>query len=186
MGYRVLEQVQLLGAALVLQLLVLVVYLALRRRRLRLAHVRWIAISSCTLVTIRLTLVPTVIIELPPAWSQLPINLVPLRTLAAQLQHGYYMVPLRNIGGNLLLLLPLGALLPLASWRQAIATGAALSLAIETLQLLMTKVGWGMRTFDVDDVLLNTLGCFIGYLLHQAAVRSVAAGAERWRRQKGS
>lgn len=72
---------------------------------------------------------------------------------------------------NLLMLLPLGYLLPLCyrgmkRWWSVILTGFVLSLLIETLQLLTHK-GW----FDVDDIFLNTLGALIGYGLYKAILR---------------
>lgn len=72
---------------------------------------------------------------------------------------------------NLLMLLPLGYLLPLCHrgmkrcW-SVILTGFVLSLLIEILQLL-THRGW----FDVDDIFLNTLGALIGYGLYKAILR---------------
>ena len=65
---------------------------------------------------------------------------------------------------NIALLLPLGFLLPLIwpnynrFWRILIF-GAALSLLIELSQLL------NIRSTDIDDLLLNTLGAALGFLL---------------------
>lgn len=70
-----------------------------------------------------------------------------------------------NILGNVLAFMPYGFLLPLLNraYRRlyAIATLSFLfSLIIETAQLLL-KVG----VFDVDDILMNSLGGIFGYLL---------------------
>ncbi|HET9823809.1 MAG TPA: VanZ family protein [Chitinophagaceae bacterium] len=70
-----------------------------------------------------------------------------------------------NIGGNIIGFIPLGILLPalLLSfrnfWRIALA-GFCISLLFETTQLLT-----GLGSFDVDDIILNTAGCIIGYLV---------------------
>ncbi|WP_243719620.1 VanZ family protein [Actinomadura sp. KC06] len=71
-----------------------------------------------------------------------------------------------QIGGNLMLLMPLGVLLPIV-WttlrgpiRLALLTGV-LSLAIETVQGAFV-IG---RAFDIDDVILNVIGVLIAYLL---------------------
>lgn len=71
-----------------------------------------------------------------------------------------------QIGGNLMLLMPLGVLFPIV-WttlrgpiRLALLTGM-LSLAIETTQGAFV-IG---RAFDIDDVILNVVGVLIAYLL---------------------
>jgi len=73
---------------------------------------------------------------------------------------------LLQIGGNLALLAPLGALLPVVfrrlrgPVRLALLTGAV-SLAIEMVQGAFV-IG---RAFDVDDVILNVAGVVLAYLL---------------------
>ena len=65
---------------------------------------------------------------------------------------------------NIVLFLPLGFLLPLI-WPEndrfvrVLLFGAALSLVIELSQLL------NIRSTDIDDLLLNTLGALLGFLL---------------------
>ena len=68
-----------------------------------------------------------------------------------------------NLFGNVVIFLPFGFFMPMASkyrsfWGTAI-NSFALSLVVETFQLL-TKVG----CFDVDDLLLNTAGGILGYI----------------------
>lgn len=69
-----------------------------------------------------------------------------------------------NLFGNVLIFIPFGFFLPMASrYRSLLGTmfySFGLSLAVEIFQL-MTKVG----SFDVDDLLLNTIGGIAGYLL---------------------
>jgi glycopeptide antibiotics resistance protein len=74
---------------------------------------------------------------------------------------------IRNIGGNLVLLLPMGLFLPIFWDRfrkiKTIAlAGFSISLTIEILQLLSAFIG-NARTFDIDDIILNTTGAVIGY-----------------------
>ena len=68
-----------------------------------------------------------------------------------------------NLFGNVLIFVPFGFFMPMASkyrsfWATAV-NSLALSLLVETFQLL-TKVG----CFDVDDLVLNTLGGILGYI----------------------
>lgn len=73
---------------------------------------------------------------------------------------------LLQIGGNLALLAPLGVLLPLLSrvfrglFRLTFSV-ALVSLAIETAQGTVISG----RSFDVDDIVLNTLGAVLAYLI---------------------
>lgn len=70
-----------------------------------------------------------------------------------------------NLLGNVVGFMPFGMILPLIS-RNARGfffitfSGFTLSLCVETTQL-MTKLG----SFDVDDLVLNTLGAAAGYLI---------------------
>ena len=68
-----------------------------------------------------------------------------------------------NLFGNIVIFLPFGFFMPMASkyrsfWATAV-NSLALSLLVETFQLL-TRVG----CFDVDDLVLNTLGGILGYI----------------------
>ena len=72
-----------------------------------------------------------------------------------------------NIIGNVAAFIPFGLLLPLAIWKtmgcaKTVALTFCFSLAVECVQLL-TQVG----SFDVDDLILNTLGGLLGWLLYR-------------------
>ncbi len=69
-----------------------------------------------------------------------------------------------NLFGNVLIFMPFGFFMPMASrYRSFFSTlfySFGLSLCVETFQLV-TKVG----SFDVDDLLLNTIGGVLGYII---------------------
>ena len=72
----------------------------------------------------------------------------------------------QQLGGNLVLLAPLGVLLPivfarLRSLSGVVGTGALVSLIVETAQGTLVPG----RAFDIDDVLLNVIGVAVAYLL---------------------
>lgn len=77
-----------------------------------------------------------------------------------------------NVFGNVIIFMPFGFFMPMASrYRScfsAVFYSFGLSLCVETFQLL-TKVG----SFDVDDLLLNTVGGLAGYVIFAvcAAIR---------------
>ena len=77
-------------------------------------------------------------------------------------------VMLVNIAGNVLCFVPFGTFLPMISKKRALKNPVIVtflafmfSLIVEISQLIM-RVG----AFDVDDLLLNTIGGFIGYILY--------------------
>lgn len=72
---------------------------------------------------------------------------------------------LTNLVGNVVAFIPFGAILPVIKkgmrrWYIIILLSFEFSFIVETIQLI-SKVG----SFDVDDLILNTLGGTIGYLI---------------------
>ncbi len=83
------------------------------------------------------------------------INLVPFRDIKTHF-HQYAL--------NVLLFVPVGCLLPLLwgrfqKWYRVLLCGFLFSLAIEIVQM------FGDRITDIDDLMMNTLGMGVGYLL---------------------
>lgn len=74
------------------------------------------------------------------------------------------MAVLENLLGNVVIFIPFGFFMPIGSrFRSFIVTtfyGFGISLCVELFQLVI-KVG----CFDVDDLLLNTIGSGLGYML---------------------
>ena len=109
-----------------------------------------------------------------PYWQQAAghLNLIPFRTLRLfaglldSAQPEYVRAAVINLGGNIIMFIPLGFLLPrvfsrLASLPRVLTATAAVITAVEILQLF-TLVG----SCDIDDLILNVLGSAIGYGLH--------------------
>ncbi len=96
------------------------------------------------------------------------LNLVPFRSIAHDWREGGRVFVV-NFVGNLAIFLPIGFLAPLARARptsggKVAALCLLLSGSIEALQYLS-----GRRVADIDDILLNTLGGVVGYLLFRAS-----------------
>ncbi|MBA3927351.1 VanZ family protein [Listeria rustica] len=77
---------------------------------------------------------------------------------------------LRQVVGNILLFVPLGFSLPIIvkkfSWKKVVLTGFLISLSIELGQwLLGLYLGYNYRATDIDDLIFNTIGTFLGVLL---------------------
>jgi len=95
-------------------------------------------------------------------------NLVQFQTLAIYLRNLGSEFWLRNLFGNLALLLPLGLLGPIAlpaldRWWRVALLAFLVSTAIELTQLAVPD-----RSADIDDVLVNVAGALIGYALFLA------------------
>ena len=102
------------------------------------------------------------------------INLVPFKEINRYLFNmdkiGIFSVVL-NLGGNILAFVPFGYYICRISPRKccvlaAVSESALFSIAVELLQLI-TRRG----SCDVDDVILNTLGGFIGTMICFFAIR---------------
>ncbi|MEV6807401.1 VanZ family protein [Streptomyces sp. NPDC051132] len=112
-------------------------------------------------VLARLTLQPS-----PASVSLTHSNVHPGRSLRAYLEQAPAREAIRQIGGNVLLGVPFGVLVPVLAPR---ARGVLRVLALTALVMLMVELVQGAlvtgRAFDVDDVILNTTGALLGWLL---------------------
>lgn len=97
-------------------------------------------------------------------------NLIPFKEIRRYILY-LHVVGIRsfclNIVGNILGFMPMGFFLPIISRRSRFWFNTALlcflfSLCVETAQLVF-KVG----SFDVDDMILNTAGGILGYILYK-------------------
>lgn len=105
----------------------------------------------------------------PPAEWRRWANLIPFGTIGPQVAAGLES-GLRQLAGNLLILVPLGVGLPMV-WERfrplapTLLAGFGVTLGIELSQVVISlMVGVPYRAFDVDDLILNTLGVIIGWL----------------------
>lgn len=117
------------------------------------------------------------------------INVIPLKSIIdniSQIGTAYdgdvrFMIGLivRNVGGNILLLMPLGFLAPLLwdkykQFEHILLLGFVFSISIEFLQLLESLAGGWERITDIDDVICNVLGVSIGYFIYKLIFSIVA------------
>ncbi|GGW46269.1 VanZ family protein [Streptomyces lucensis JCM 4490] len=109
----------------------------------------------------RLTLQPS-----PASASLTHSNLHPGRSLRAYLEQAPFRDAVKQLGGNVLLGVPFGVLVPVLAPR---ARGLLRVLALTALVMLMVELAQGAlvtgRAFDIDDVILNTTGALVGWLL---------------------
>lgn len=108
------------------------------------------------------------------------VVLTPLREFEAMLVQPNHKFWFKQIVLNVLLFVPFGALLPCVSERfrnpvLTVLAGAAFSAFIEAMQYI---TGRGLT--EVDDVLTNTMGAVIGYIIFAASMYLYSQRDSEW------
>ncbi|WP_329386185.1 VanZ family protein [Streptomyces sp. NBC_01716] len=112
-------------------------------------------------VLAELTLTPS------PASSEIAgANLRPGRSLRQYAEDYTFLAACKQVGGNVLMGAPFGLLLPvLVPRRFRLLRVVGLTLVVMTVVELAQGAIVEGRAFDVDDVIMNTTGAFLAYLL---------------------
>ncbi|MEU1348951.1 VanZ family protein [Streptomyces sp. NPDC005786] len=132
-----------------------------------------------SVVLAKVTLTPS-----PASRDLVTSNLRPGRSLRQYAEDYTFLAACKQAGGNLVLGMPFGVLLPFLVPRRLRMIRMVLLtvLVIVVVELVQGALVPG-RAFDIDDVILNTAGALLGYLLlgrrlsHRYHV--LAAGPER-------
>ena len=97
-------------------------------------------------------------------------NFIPFKSIADLFKNASAGQALRNILGNILLFMPIGWLIPVATEyeREAPFFGLCISIFFEVAQL-----AFAMGRTDVDDIILNTLGALAGYIVYRITVKFI-------------
>lgn len=104
--------------------------------------------------------VQPLLFEAATAWP-FRVNLIPFVNLTDYETRSSMLL---NVIGNSAMFIPTGIITPLIYKRKflgTILTGFLISLTIELIQL-----PFAVRCSDVDDLILNTLGCLVGYMVY--------------------
>lgn len=155
--------------------------------------INWLKEGVKILLTIYILMVASVTLFPMPlsfnvsaGWEHLKfsVNLVPLVTIIKDMNlvgvaydgDAMFMIGLiiRNVGGNILLLMPLGFLAPVLWFRyrqlkNTVMLGLITSISIETIQFIELITGGSRRIVDIDDVICNVIGAATGYLIYKMA-----------------
>ncbi len=98
-------------------------------------------------------------------------NLVPFRMIYNIIDSESVIVAIYQIGGNIMMLFPLGYLIPMMTdkkidLKKILLIIFCITFCIESAQLIIGKIiNFNYRCFDVDDMILNTLGGVFGYFM---------------------
>lgn len=93
-------------------------------------------------------------------------NFTFFKTIRMYIRYSDQLNSLENLAGNIVVFLPLGVLLPCLQapcrkFLQMLPNVLVFVMGIEIFQLLST-----FGAFDVDDILLNTIGAVLGWILY--------------------
>ncbi|MED4013276.1 VanZ family protein [Priestia aryabhattai] len=100
-------------------------------------------------------------------------NFIPLKSIIGAMDGNFIMSMIHQLGGNLILLFPLAIFIPilfpkLTKFKTIVLIGFLVSLLIESSQFTISSIiKFTYRSFDVDDLLLNTIGAGIGFLFYK-------------------
>ncbi|MCZ4118648.1 VanZ family protein [Streptomyces sp. H39-S7] len=121
----------------------------------------FVCMVGFAVVLAKLTLQPS-----PGSVALIHTNLKPGDSIRQYVDQPAFRDTVKQIGGNLLLGVPFGVLLPVLFPK---TRGLLRVVLVTAFVMVLVEVAQGMivegRAFDVDDVILNTTGALIGYLL---------------------
>ncbi|WEG14414.1 VanZ family protein [Pullulanibacillus sp. KACC 23026] len=141
---------------------------------MRLLFVTYIAL------TVSVTLLPlTIGMPVPRRFVYMKLNFIPILPIINEVKEigtaydgdVFFMIKLivKNVIGNVILLMPLGFLAPLL-WKKTnellkmFLIGLVTSICIESLQFIEIVFGIGdLRAVDINDVICNSLGAVLGF-----------------------
>ncbi|MFE4550836.1 VanZ family protein [Streptomyces sp. NPDC056785] len=150
--------------------------------RLLVMLVAFVAMVGFAVVLARLTLEPS-----PASKALIHTNLHPGRSLRAYLDQPALRDAVKQIGGNILLGVPFGVLLPVLVPRtRGILRVVVLTAAVMLLVELAQGAFITGRAFDIDDVILNTSGALLGYLLLGRRMGRAVHPRRRFRNRRDS
>ncbi|MEE4495811.1 VanZ family protein [Streptomyces sp. BE230] len=121
----------------------------------------FVAMVGFSVVLAKVTLTPS-----PASEDLVTSNLRPGRSLRQYAEDYTFLAACKQAGGNLVLGMPFGVLLPVLVPRRLRMVRMVLLtvLVIVVVELVQGALVAG-RAFDIDDVILNTTGALLGYLL---------------------
>lgn len=134
----------------------------------------WITFLVYSLIIIFLMLLGRNI-NIPNSHGEKSYNLLPFKTIINYITNFYNInlgLFIINIVGNVAVFIPLGFMLPLLFRRMRKFIGV---LAICTLLISISEILqyiFRIGTLDIDDLILNLIGCILGFVFYQKFYRN--------------
>ncbi len=106
-------------------------------------------------------------------WEQVMIreglehaNFTFLKTIRMYIRYAYKLNSLENLAGNVVVFIPLGILLPFLQEDCRKFSHLLLNVLIFVVGIEIFQLFSAFGVFDVDDILLNTIGAVLGWILY--------------------
>ena len=93
-------------------------------------------------------------------------NFTLLKTIKMYLEYAYKLNSFDNLAGNIVLLIPFGVLLPGINRIAGNFFGFLIHAGLLVLMIEIFQMATGLGVFDVDDILLNMVGCVFGFCVY--------------------
>lgn len=100
-------------------------------------------------------------------------NLIPFKTIATYItryEHYNFNIWFNNLLGNIILFIPLGLSTPYFSSKIRYLKHFLLLILMVTVILEVLQMLLHVGSFDIDDVILNSLGGIIGFIIYKACL----------------
>ena len=132
-----------------------------------------------------LIIVSTLLYPMPTSistTSYVESNFIPFVVINDLITTTSFLYSMYNIIGNIILFVPLGFILPIKFKRinncvRDVLVGFIFSVFVELTQLILP-----FRQTDIDDVILNTLGTAVGYVLYKLWTKVVRKKAIKYKK----
>jgi glycopeptide antibiotics resistance protein len=146
------------------------------------------AVALVCMVGFAVALAKVTLVPSPASDSLVHTNLKPGASIRAYLDQPTLRDSVKQVGGNVLLGVPFGVLLPMLFPR---ARGLLRVAVLTALVMILVEAAQGAivegRAFDIDDVILNTFGALLGYLpLGRRLGRALHPRRDHWWHRCGS
>ncbi|WP_327654138.1 VanZ family protein [Streptomyces sp. NBC_00483] len=132
----------------------------------RLVRALVMAVGFVCMVAFAVGLAKATLVPSPMSESLTHTNLDPGSSIRVYFDQPDWLDTIKQVGGNVVLGMPFGVLLPVLFPR---TRGFVRVVLMTALVMLTVEVAQGLlvtgRAFDIDDVILNASGAFLGYLL---------------------
>lgn len=165
---------QILGRDILISLVIVIIIMYISCKKTKLSSIYKIGI---TLLCITMVIVFSLTGVSPISGFNTNINIhdiqfIPFAGIIEMIKGGITFHSMINILGNIIMFMPIGFLAPilfnkLDNLKSIAILGFCISLFIEFTQLFLT------RATDIDDLILNTLGTILGYLVFSSLKKSI-------------
>lgn len=98
-------------------------------------------------------------------------NFIPFHTIKMYIEYAYKLNSFENLAGNILVFLPFGILFPMLGRNRRNVWNVLLNVFLLVLGIEIFQLCSAFGAFDVDDILLNCFGAWLGYVIYCISIK---------------